>query len=640
MPVPKREGNRFVSGLSRRGVLLPTVLLVLFVLGILAMQYSRWASYSQALAYRYEQSEVARRLAESAIDEAFARFFAETGKSGSLVRKRLIDNEKNPSDVQGVAVPTTIGQASSMIRGLAADITVTVRSVDFRDVSPSPKNYPFYKAEGVGTLGFVSTVLLMRGSKKVAGCVLERHHDFKVTSMLSPRSDRGNRYAENFLLDYVVFVRNGLSEFNTTFGFNLNNDNLDLTVIQDGTSPDKYGKIYFGGTDDVNNYVFLNMSGEFQGMIPPLAQTLSLGKSEMEILWPKSKGQSGDPKGELRIANVPLWHPPTPVQKLALNAVLGIAPGGWAAQGHCGIRLLQDAGFATSQNARAIFEGNVRQRFLYFVEHQVTYPDGTDPLPAVSVAAAAARGITSGDLYDVYKGLETLKANGFGGGIPLVSSFSVDCLYACPNDRNTTFSILSNPPKFLDNASLPITSVADARFRPYNHLNLWSRLLNSRTNLEEYGYIVGNELHVRGIVRVFDNVVFDRPLKIVGQGVIIANGFYLKEELVKKDPASTDFVVLYAREGNIFVETNKQIEAALMAVTDNNNATVGRVRVQPGYRLNLKGALSADYLDTSNWPTNKPHVIHYDPVFRSSDDQYQVNISRWVTFTRTTESDS
>ncbi|MBF0502867.1 MAG: hypothetical protein HQM09_22220 [Candidatus Riflebacteria bacterium] len=630
---------------SRRGVLLPTIFFILTILALFAMQYSRWATYSRALAYRYEQSEVARRLAEAALDEAFARFCFETGKPGSTVRKLLIDNEKSPGIAQAVAVPVILAQAPDMTRGLTPDITVTVRSVDFRDNSPTPKNYPFYGKEGVGTLGFTAVVNLLRGSRRVGRCVIERHHDFKVNAvLLGPRSGRPLRYAQSFLLDYALFVRNGLSEFRSTNGYTLNNDYLNFTIMQDGATSGKYGKIFFGGTDNQNNFVFLNVPQALQNMIPPFSQTISLTDGECGTLWPKLAGQVSM-AAELRMSNVPAWRPsfspPLDIQKEAINGLICCAANSWEGQASIGVNLLSDnspspVSFVTAANAHLIFEGNVRQRFLYYDEFQFTKIGGQAPpapnncIACLPLAAAQKRG--AGPIAEQFcqglKTLETSKGN-------LISNFNTDYLYADASAKNTTFT---PPPKFLDNASQIVVNIADARLKPYNHINLQVRTLQTQSELQTLGYldVTKGELRIRGILRVFDDVVFDKPLKIIGQGVLIANSFYLREKLVKSDPAN-DFIVLYAREGNISIDTSNEIDAALVAINDNAD---GRVRVQPGKKMNLKGMLAADYLDTSAWPSGLAHVIHYDPAFQPADDQYQVNISNWITFMRMTEDES
>ncbi|MBI3038508.1 hypothetical protein HYY75_05570 [bacterium] len=129
-----------------------------------------------------------------------------------------------------------------------------------------------YPGEAIGTLQFTVKAALKKNGKDAASCTLVRHHDFRITSMVSKKGLGRSRYAPNFLLDYLLFVRHGLREFKESAGQSLNN-NAGIVFKQDSSNPDNnnvWGKIFFGETEDPSgsNFVFLNLTEKFKELVP------------------------------------------------------------------------------------------------------------------------------------------------------------------------------------------------------------------------------------------------------------------------------------------------------------------------------------------------------------------------------------
>lgn len=165
-----------------------------------------------------------------------------------------------------------------------------------------------------------------------------------------------------------------------------------------------------------------------------------------------------------------------------------------------------------------------------------------------------------------------------------------------------------------------------SELEPYRHSTLWvGRNLRAST-LKQLRIIDEDKktLKLNGIVHCAEKLAFAGDWKIDGKGVIVADSFSLDGALTKA--SENDFLALYARKGNIVLNTREKVEAALIAVNPSHSGTIESK--QP---LNLHGMIFADYLNLDNW-SNTTHKISFDESCRDSEKAFQISISPWTNF--------
>ena len=185
----------------------------------------------------------------------------------------------------------------------------------------------------------------------------------------------------------------------------------------------------------------------------------------------------------------------------------------------------------------------------------------------------------------------------------------------------------------------------DAQY-PFAHFNLFNKRYvnddNKLGELRELGILEKNKLKLRGIIHCSSDIVLgeDGDITIEGSGVLIARNITIKGGIQKANKDSV--AVLFARNGNIAINTSKTIQAALIAMkgpdgSGLNMGSDGRIIVNE--KLDLKGSLAVDYLNIKQWKSGEPHKITYDEALAPTKDVYIVNIANWVTFERVVEKD-
>ncbi|MBI3038507.1 hypothetical protein HYY75_05565 [bacterium] len=101
----------------KRGVILYTVLFVALILGLLTVWFFKSSQNARATAFRFEQSEVVRRLARGAADEAFMVAFKQTADPKSDVGKWLITQADkwfdNTGSFKSIPIPVSLSQAQA-----------------------------------------------------------------------------------------------------------------------------------------------------------------------------------------------------------------------------------------------------------------------------------------------------------------------------------------------------------------------------------------------------------------------------------------------------------------------------------------------------------------------------------------------
>ncbi len=160
----------------------------------------------------------------------------------------------------------------------------------------------------------------------------------------------------------------------------------------------------------------------------------------------------------------------------------------------------------------------------------------------------------------------------------------------------------------------------------YNRFSLWSRRSLTPESLHHLEILdeKSRTIKISGINHCNGHLDFDGSWKIQGQGVLIADSFSINGSLTKTH--SDDLLVLFARKGNIKVNTSALVEAALIATNRNFSGTI-----ESSSQLNLNGLITADRINLNNWSSSE-HRVFYDPVFANNEKAYQISFSPWVLF--------
>ena len=218
---------------GRRGIILYVVIMVFLCLSVLALHFLRVSREARQVAFRFEKSEMVRQLAQAGIEEAFSRFFRETANPGSPAGTWLVQRSQASFQIE---IPQTERIAKAVIFGsFQPKVTAEARLVDFRKTDS--KGRPYYGSEGVGTLEFSVNSSMEIDSKLFVSSRLSRHHEFKVVSVVSHRDNTAQRqlYAQNFILDYLLFVRRGFEEFERTAARSENTSRIRVRAEQEST---------------------------------------------------------------------------------------------------------------------------------------------------------------------------------------------------------------------------------------------------------------------------------------------------------------------------------------------------------------------------------------------------------------------
>ncbi|MBF0407794.1 MAG: hypothetical protein HQM10_10595 [Candidatus Riflebacteria bacterium] len=661
------------------GMILLVALFVLFVLTIFSVHFHWFSRQSQFSAHKTFQSELARQISESAYEEALLYLSRETQNSGSAAAKWLIDGTvlNCPNFENSTVIPVTIANSNRLLKNtLTPEISISAKVIEFRNTNSRKPPTAYYGKEGVGTFEISIAVTLKNASNasKEAYCNIVRHHEFKVVGITSDPASRRNSYAHNFILDYVFFFRQGFAEFRDKLGKTLNTKNLQVAVVQ--PQGNTKGKIYFGGTTSDNRAVYLNIAetGKMAGIIPnlPWQEIKKIGRNECLDLFPKIKAMCGSSsanllaglEGKFYAGTYPIIKilqpdPIGPVEDLTFLTLWNSAQGMYRNEGP-GLDILSDdpALACDPAYAKSVLEGFIRQRFFYFTaflldmsrlsqqetekikDYKIWFPCVKEPLPTVSTNYSA-------DMVDYIAQLK----NRYGSQDELFSRFVSDYPLLGGQTMGSPAPEPAFPiPEFFDSAS-ERTRITDdsSAFQPFNHVNLWSKRIQDKTDLERLGIIdrANGTINLRGFVWVGDstnesadkNMIIDigasdKTYKIRGKGGIITKGasFAIKGKIVKESPG--DLLILFTRRGNIEIDTDQPVNAALIAVGSGRSDS-GHVISRK--KLDLTGMIAAEWLDTESWAKNVVHRIKYDEVLKNGD-QYCVNLSSSITFQRISES--
>ncbi|MFZ5949219.1 MAG: hypothetical protein ACOYXC_00820 [Candidatus Rifleibacteriota bacterium] len=677
--------------LNDKGIAMFSAIFVMLIISILALQFHFTSRQAQSTAFRFQASEIARQLAEAAMDEAFLFIYNETGKPASTLFKKLKDrsggidcSSTSLDNLTGKGVPIDVNltkaQAASIQNGEKFDIEAVARIIDFRDADSAGGQY--YGKEGIGTLEIkVSVTPKPAFQKQIQGaCNIYRHHDYKVASIVSKRDNSGQRseYVQNYVLDYALFIKNGQEEFDSISGVSLNPLKQQLKIDQSGLSASKCGKVFLGNRD--GNFVYLNLNTIRKDFIPAAVekskiveadsdQTFALLPTFNSSVRAQVKKAVDDEGADLESYKMEghkafFNYKRYPITDEALtegnlkdfrdttlageakfakkSAVLEFKPGIYVEP----VNMLPD-----------ILEGDIRQRFFHFGYFYVDLSSAyikvtaskkvfgkkkkksfTIPFPAQTVNDMKKEQYPcfNVDHFKDFPGfnsvidLQYLKDN-FANSYPQI---------ICDIDDSFRYLKGSNDalpkPQFYYYRNPGSTSDSTSASIPYAHANLWARRKLSVALAEEFGILEpkNHRINLRGIIQINEPITIGADgseVKVHGQGVLIAPGITIKAGIKKADANS--LCVLLTRGYPINVETDQELETSLISIGKSNRN--GHIKAKK--QLKLKGALAVDLLRLDQWAEGVNHTITYDPALKPSEDQYQITISRWVSFQKMVE---
>lgn len=704
--------------LQRRGMALFVAIFLLVVIFITATYFSKASREARFSSFRFFTAEIARQLAESAVEEAFAVVNLETENQKKRMFQMFINTANNRSEALNctsgplndksnsglvIETPQTLKLAYEQDWSDKFTIEVTARIIDFRNVDHQER--PFHGAEGVGTLELKAVVTpKVNFANSIPGkFAITRHHGFRICSIISKRSAREKNYVHNRLLDYVLFIKNGRREFQSTGGSNLNPQLNRLTIDQTHLQNlgKGFGKVYLGGTSGFGaQEVFIDVATETAFLLPapekrmkisppsPVSDqdchkllpglAIEVNKSQKEAFEIENKKNKWGAKylssrlsgitANFHYQRFPVSFVDIPgVDKELLAEVNGLKNRLWEkATGvsvpefidrpHFPVRILPH------ENLQDIIQGKVRKRYLHYGFFDVDF--SLSSLQVKYSHPDAGKQTETKEYQDFRQDVEPFNGSRFPClGEVFAKDFSmIDFVFLNQNFKTpetisalvTDFDYLPGmvkdslpDPEFYDREKgAKIDSGDLTNYLPFSHVNLWFRNGGfSQKSLEKFKILFDGELHLRGVVRVSGRVVLKGknggPLKVFGQGVLLADEIVIESGIAKSEPET---VCVLATRGymrnekfskGIFINTDEKIEAALVALGLNGG---GAVYVRNN-SLNLYGAMIVDNLEINTWKQNVEHRIEYDPIFCGDEDQYQINVSKWVSYIRITESD-
>jgi len=651
----------------RGGQAIVIALVVLLLLGALATGFFQVMRHTQHAAGIFSEDNLLRRVVEAGANEAARRIRLAAGQTTAEARGLIAWFSGPPGSDFELTLPLAEAWGNGLVkRGESLRLSCRLTQLDVREGDSRGNRY--YPGEKVGTLG-LTVQGSIRGSDGQARrvCTFTRHHDLKVAAVTTPLPAGGRTgYADFFPLDYALLVRNGLEEFGRTDGQSVNPPRQRLVIEQpEGADPGRLGKVFFGGTgrDRVpvppgcGDEVFVNVPPEGQGLIPVLPST-EVRRIDLETcvrLFPALEPGRGGLAGLEGVFTAvtapipPVAGEPADDREAVLRTIRnGLAAGSIGPQRNIlpGLALIGPWQTPLAPGlVEQCLEGRLRQRFLYAVTFHLDLSKvgRVDPALAEQVKAWSRRipclspemiGGIAGlpPEYQAFaEGVKNLEGRA-GGGFSLFSRFQSDYLLVGGLSGTAAPPTPSFPqPVFFSVAGARIpesrTGWGDG-FCPFRHFNLLTHRFETFEELETYGLLdrPTGELRLAGAVTIPQKtpVVLDR-LTIHGQGALLASGFRIRGGLRKAGPG--DIGILVALDGQITVDTDEPVEAALIAV---NHTRSGRV--VPGRPLTVHGALCVDELGTWRWPVEGVHRIRYDRAFRVETPVFQPFLSPWISF--------
>ncbi len=676
-------GNHRRTGM----VVLYLAIFVVIILTILATIYYSTVRQEQATAYKYERGEQLRLIAEMAMDEAFSRLSEQTLDAGSPQGKLFL--ESPAVGFTPIALPLVEALLKQRPAGsFIPHVEAGFRIIDTREADSRGRRYYGKERIGIVEIQVNSAYQSATTGTVSAAFQLVRHHDFKVACLVSASVGSPSRagYAPNALLDYALLLRNGTEEFIRSKAETLNPERVRVQILQKQvTDPKRRGRVYVGGSGaGSSKSVFVNTEERFRKVLPSLNpaplvvetvdrdQCLKLIprlKSELEKAAAEQAAKAKTSKEEIMkkimagLANLKgvFTLRLEPVNKASGTSKLDIceervrrylrnAPSAepWEGNVEKGLEILSDdpALVADPAYADSVLEGRFRQRFLRFVafhldtsglskEFQEGFKDLDDFFPCAPMPSPEP---SKEIIRDFLKELAVLQSSRSASGHSLLSAYDTRFLFKGGQSydpaQNDTLTFAQ--PSFFSR----VGSISDTRAVLYDHPSLWTRGFKNLKALKKAGIVIdeagGQRLNLRGITWVEESLVLGEggvPVTYSGQGALMLEpGKTLTIKGKLQRGAADDLCILGVRDSRIVIDTEQTIEAALVSLGE-----TGRGSVQVTKKLDLKGALIADILETGDWPRDVIHQIQYDQALRRSDDLYKITLNTGITFRRQNE---
>jgi len=289
---------------ARRGMILPLMIVLVSLMMTLGIAFMSSTVQSKNIFQVFYRDDLARLIAQSAIDEWRAGFQEKLRTNVKL--QALIANPETPAAPLPVAIaelPATAGLIGRVAGGNATiDCLVRVSDVDaalIEEFGGTTKRSA-YKGEYQATLA-VSVAVTLRSGGSSRSSVFVEEFDLKRLCMRSNPSERaGKGYTSTASNDYVLFVRDCLGEFDQFNGRSMNNNDRMLLISH--ADPARRGKIFLGcarpsATDREQKYVYLNVDERMQSLIPAPPPPL-------EIPWATLKQADMMPKFTAEIEKI------------------------------------------------------------------------------------------------------------------------------------------------------------------------------------------------------------------------------------------------------------------------------------------------------------------------------------------------
>lgn len=638
-------------------------------------------------------------LVENAVEEAYSRLAKATRRPDSPEFKWFV---QNPSSDLPINTPLTTKVASQVAPGADCSITVNARIIEKRNISSRGKEYSD-DLEGLGSVELNAVVTL---ESRMAGKTVRHaisHHDFRVASIINKRDNHKNRerYANNFICDYILFIRDGVQEFVDSDGKLLNraepifNLHVDLDPWKNTRLPiEQLGKVFFGDSsnDGKLKYVFLNTNdATFKTIVPNLGVNRVADKAHCLKLFPTLEeqadkldglvgyymGNSLPAKGKhlLQAAG----FTPAQVEKLQ-NRSRKLAEAQFASELEKNLEPGMDIfppgagrGFPL-EYAASLLEGDIRQRFFYAVHFFLDFMNISDQeyvvelnnktkhdldghFPVVEVSDPSAMGDFTA-FYEEFPRLddEWIQAGNYSIRGKYEDWFSLYHYENAMAPEKINQKYRSEKPDILGEVVSPAFYTLNhekcesiKNTLPLQHFELYFYTFNNPKSFYSSHLLrkEGSELvlSLNGNVLILGNqlIALGGPdysaIRIEGRGSIVAaGGFKILSPILKR--ADFDTLVLFAAgEGSSISLDASPIEAGLVAM---NKALDGRIlNTQP---VTIKGFYACDRVlniwSGSDWPTNQQIELFYDPAFKSPvETLYTVGIARTPVLYRITGGD-
>jgi len=678
------------SSKSQKGMVMLVFLCAILVLGVLTTYFLFVTSNAQLQTNVLKMKSNCQFLVENAIEEAFIRLSKAAMQPGSPEFRLFVEGASSPVQI---STPLTAKVASTVAPEAECAISVSARIIEKRKLSSLGKEYSD-EQEGLGSVELTAVATL---KSRMSGKTVRRafsHHDFRVASLVSQRDNRKNRklYTNNFICDYLLFIRNGVQEFIDSNGKLLNRPdpifklNPDLDPWTNSKIPMEYmGKVFLGdrSNDGKMKHVFLNTSDEtFKTLVPGLGVLRVADKAHCLKLFPvleeyssKLDGLVGYYMGNALPAKGDYLLPAagfTPDQIASLqNRTRKLTEAQFTKDLEknldVGMDIFpRDAGRDFSlEYAQSLLEGDIRQRFLFHVHffldfmgiadqeyvvelNNETKHDLEGHFPVVEVKNPSEMGDFTA-FYEEFPRLddEWIKAGNYslrgkyedwfslyhyegGSGLDPAKINQLN-----RGDKPDILGEVVTPAFFTPEHQLCETA---RETLPFQLFELYFSTFNSPKAFYSSPYFREEEgkliLSLNGpvLIRSGQQIVLGGPeysaIRIEGRGSIVAKGGFKILSPILKRNLSSALVLYAIGKSSCISLETNEVEAGLVAMNESLNG-----RIENTQPVTIRGFYACDRLMQSwngaDWPAGREIELFYDPGFKSPvTTLYAVGINR------------